>query len=456
MRAPKTLAAIAPGVFASLILAGCPGDDGSGDDADGTGSETADGTDEATGDTGTSSDTGTTSDTGTSDTGTGDTGTDTSDTGDTGTTGGMGEGLELRLLPSSQVVLEENNGGVLAADCVLLEDGRPALVQPDTVIDISPADGATVVPEGWSFPAFGTWVLGCSAMVDGEALTAEREIAVLNDALDPRLAEVGGGLGSSVQAMTALLGANEQDDQQLVDAIAALEAAQAELAAVDLAPMDDVLRPVPGGYPSAAALSQAGILANADDVALTGALADVASALANLRAVYDGLDPSLAPTQADVDQLAAAGAELDAALAAASALEPTAHGWLDNRDTLAALVRDDIEPTMAAINGYAIARTKAEADAIFGIAPPGPGLTPKFGLISLTMSMFDIGYTRATLIDWFYGDAIAAADKSINNLILGSLIDYFLPPNPQGPVIEIFQASASIGFAVPGYDTWAY
>ena len=72
------------------------------------------------------------------------------------------------------------------------------------------------------------------------------------------------------------------------------------------------------------------------------------------------------------------------------------------------------------------------------------------------MGMFTSNSLQMTLVNKIYGPIMKDLDKSINNLILNDLIDYLLPPNPDGPIVDIFQASASQGFAVPGYDTWAY
>src|SRR5690606_19549479 len=169
-------------------------------------------------------------------------------------------------------------------------------------------------------------------------------------------------------------------------------------------------------------------------------------ALDALAATYASFDPEAAPTEADIAAVEAAAASLDAALALALPLEPTAHGYLANRVALATSIRAHLVPTLAAIDGYVVARASAEADQLFGLAPPVPGLTHRFGFLSLTLGMFNQSYIRVKLVNEWYGDIIKDLDKSINNLILSDLIDYLLPPNPAGPVIDMFSASASLGF----------
>ncbi|EDM79291.1 hypothetical protein PPSIR1_04103 [Plesiocystis pacifica SIR-1] len=423
--------------------------DGSTDDADSSTDDADDTTDGSTDDADSSTDDADDTTEGTS-----------SETGSTATTG-------LALLPSSTVVLEANNGGLLTSDCVLFEDGLPALDQPDVSLEITPLEGATVEAEGWSFAEFGTWTLSCSATVDGELLSAEQEIAVLNDALDPRIAAAGSGLGASAAALTAVLAANDQDDQLLVDAIAELEAVGPQLEPAAAPDFADLLQPVPNGYPTAGALMGLGIDPVADDDALGDAIAAVNLALDDFAATYAGFDPDQEPTQADLDQLTASGEALSVALDDMAALDPSAHGWLAQRQSFAALIRDHLVPAVDAANGYVVARTQVEGAEIFAAAPlPGgqqlqaPGQPgedqPEFGLLSLSIGMFGQSNLRVQLINKWYGDVIADLDKSINNLILAEAIDYFWPPNANGPIVDLFQASSSVSFAVPGYDTWAY
>ncbi|KIG17825.1 BNR repeat domain protein [Enhygromyxa salina] len=420
------------------------GDDGGGDDALNDAGETGDGDGDPAGD------------------GDGDGDGDPTGDGDGDPTGdGDGDpatGLRVDLLLNSNVIREANNGGELTAACMLFEDGLPAAVQPAFEYDVTPVEGVIDSGNSWAFESFGTWTIGCSTQVDNQDLTSEREFAVLDDAIDSRLADVGAALGTSSSSLAAVLAADGGADQLLIDAITTLATVEPALMdpALDLAGLDDVLVPLPGGYPSDAALDNAGIMANADDAALASALDQVNAALDQLVATYASFDPQADPTEADLEALEAAGATLDAALEAAMALQPTAHGLLANRQSLAASIRDHLSPALLAINDYVIARAQAEADGLFGFAPPDPFITSQFGLIGLTLGMFNQSYIRVRLINDWYGDTIKQLDKSINNLILSELIDYVLPPNPNGPVIELFSASASVGFAVPGYDTWAY
>jgi hypothetical protein len=141
---------------------------------------------------------------------------------------------------------------------------------------------------------------------------------------------------------------------------------------------------------------------------------------------------------------------------------PTAHGVIANRTALATLVRDELAPTSRAMGAFVSAAAKAEAGAILMAKAPGQSSavsgtgTSHFGFLSLTMGMFNQNALLSSLIDGMYGDLIEAADKSINNLILIQAIDYLLPPNPDGPVIEMLSASFGQGFSKVGYDTWVY
>src|SRR5690606_6668840 len=211
--------------------------------------------------------------------------------------------------------------------------------------------------------------------------------------------------GTSQAALAAVLAADGGDDQLLIDAIAQLATVEPLLAdpQLDLAGLTDVLVPLPGGYPNAGQLTNAGIMATPDDDALAAALADVDAALDALAATYASFDPELAPSEADIAAVEAAAASLDAALALALPLEPTAHGYLANRVALATSIRAHLVPTLAAIDGYVVARASAEADQLFGLAPPVPGLTHRFGFLSLTLGMFKQSYIRVQLVNERYG-----------------------------------------------------
>jgi hypothetical protein len=396
-------------------------------------------------------------DPGDGDPGDGDPGDGDPGDGDPGDGDGDPQGLSVELLLNSNVIREANNEGALTAACMLFEAGLPAAEQPSFDYALTPAAGVNDHGDHWSFDEFGTWTIGCSAIVDGEELTVEREVAVLNDAIDGRVAAIGAALGTSQTALAAVLAADGGPDELLVDAITQLATVGPALgeAELDLAGLADVLVALPGGYPSSATLTSAGIVANADDGELGDALASVNAALDALAATYASFDPALAPTHVELEALEAAGASLDAALAAAT-LEPTAHGFLSHRAALAETLRDHLAPTLVAIDAYVVARAQVEADSLFGLAPPQPGLSPKFGLLGLTLGMFNQSYLRVKLVNQWYGDVIKELDKSINNLILSAMIDYLLPANADGPLIELLQASASVGYAVPGYDTWAY
>ena len=420
--------------------------DGDGDSTDSaSGDGDGDGTDSASGD---GDGDGTDSDSGDGD---GD-GTDSdSDSGD-----GDGDqmGLSVVMINNSRAIDREAKGGELTAECVLFQDGLPAADQPAFDYAVAPAEGVIDNGGSWSFEDFGSWTVSCEADVDNVLVSAEQDIAVLNGALDKRAIAVGEAVGSSYGAIVDVLIANEGEDQALVDAISALGSATEPLAnaELELDQLSELLLPIPGGYPTANELDNGGVMANADDDAYAGALAASNAAFDDIAAFYASLDPAAEPTQEDLDALTAAGAEFDATLEAFAALEPSAHGVIANHEAVALSIRDHLVPALDAINGYVVARAQAEADMLFGIKPPGPDLNHKFGLLSLTMGMFNQSNIRIKLINQWYGDAMDAIDKSLNNLILNGLLDKYWPVHPEGPILDLVFASASQGFAVPGYD----
>lgn len=256
-----------------------------------------------------------------------------------------------------------------------------------------------------------------------------------------------------------VLAAHGGSDQALKDAVSELEKGVADLDPMQYQSLVDVLRKVPGNYPTTAELEAKGITKSPDDDALGTAMQQVSTALAGLRTTLAAIDPA-ALKAADETALNNARSNVEQAVQKLNALSPTAHGIIANRATLATLVRDELAPSSRLMGQFVVNAAKAEAGAVLLAKAPGQtsaiGGTNDFGFLSLTIGMFNQNALLSTLIDGMYGKLIEAADKSINNLILLSAIDYLLPPNPQGPQIEMLYASSSLGFAKVGYDTWAY
>ncbi|EYF01428.1 Hypothetical protein CAP_8359 [Chondromyces apiculatus DSM 436] len=359
-------------------------------------------------------------------------------------------------------MLEADDGGALTVSCRVLEDGEKVHDEIGTAITVSPDAGATNDGGTYTFANAGIWTVGCQAEVNGEVLTASQEIAVLNEAIDPAAARLGQGLSGVQAGLLGILAANEGEDQALVDAVAALDAALPTLAASTYTGLDDMLRRIPGGYPDAGTLTANGITATPGDAELASRLTTLSSALGALRATVAGFDPA---NLSDADQaaLAALSAEVGAATADLRQSALSAHGTITTSVQVAVLLRDMLAPAAFELGTFASALVKAEAPELFGQSASAPGTgeafrvhRPNFGFLSLALGMFGDSYLQIHLVNEWYGDYIAELDMSINNLIALELLDYFFPPNPEGPEIEILQASASIGFALPGYDSYAY
>ncbi|MEM6996556.1 MAG: hypothetical protein AAF721_38995 [Myxococcota bacterium] len=372
------------------------------------------------------------------------------DTG-TGDTAGM-MGTQLTVLPSSMAVLEDDDEGTLTVRCVVTEDGLPVAGGEGATVTVSPSDGVTETDGVYTFAEFGLFDVTCDAEVDGEMLTATQTIAVLNEAIDPAAAQLGAGVGTALDGIAAVIASDGLDDELLVAAVERLDAALPLLAPEMYEPLDDLLRRVPGGYPEGADLDGMGIVANADDAALPGALTDLDAALASYEAVVAGFDPD-DPTQEDADALDVAGDELETALNALLVLEPTAHGLVGSRTQAAGLMKDRVAPTTHTVATWVGARARSEAVGVFSglVGEPDP---QGFGFLSLTIGMFGKNNLQIQLINKWYGKYIAQLDESINNFILAGGINYYLPLADNPPVIDLLVASASPSFATPGYQSW--
>jgi len=435
--------------WCGLLASACGGDDGSGSGTQGsqTGSGTTSPSTETESNSGNTDNPATTEATGA----TGDS-TDTSVDGteSEGETEGAG-GLEVSVLASSVAVLEDDEEGELRVECGLAEDGVPIASPGAFTVSILPLEGFSEVGGVYTFPDAGLFDVTCIIDYEGETLEGTRTIAVLNEAIDPGMAELGAGIGAAASGMLGIIASHEQDDQLLFDALDTLDSSIPLLESTRVAELQDVLREMPGDYPMGAELEAVGIMPNADDDAFAAALDDLDAALVVFESTMSAADP-MSQDEAPLTSLETDLASFEAAVTTLRALEPSAHGLLAQRNRVAALVRDRMQPTMHASAQHLSQRIHAEA----GIAISGPpeGTALHFGLLGLSLGMFNQSYLRVRLINDWYGDYIAQLDESINNFILAGILDVVFPVSAEGPVIEFLQASASVSFATPGYPSW--
>jgi hypothetical protein len=362
-------------------------------------------------------------------------------------------------VPSSHAVVEADDGGKLTVACRVLQDGVPYPGAVTPTVSFSPSEGVSSENGSYSFAKFGAFKVLCSAEVEGQQLSAEADIAVLNEAIDPAIAKLGGGASKLQEALFALQAAHNGPDEKTVNAVLMLDDALADLDAKNYLDFTDALRKLPpGGYPDAAELEAQGIVANADDALLGDKLTALGSAFAELKTGYDSMSDTVA--MADLTALDQKQAAVKKAADELLALKPTAHGYLATRTTLADVLRDGLAPALHAMASKTKAVVQSEAATLFEgkAGPPQQGARGSrqqlyFGFIGFTFGFFGSGSLQMTLVNKIYGKYIQELDVSINNLILINLIDYFFPPDPQGPVIDFLFASASAGFAVVGYDS---
>ena len=369
-----------------------------------------------------------------------------------GTTGPMTDtddpaGLEAHVLLSSVAVLEVDDLGALSVECVATEGGVP-IVGESFSVSVAPMGGVSEDQGVYTFTDAGIYDVTCS----GAEVEATEHVAVLNEAIEPAMADIGLGMGQALHGIFAVLAADGRADDVLVAAVDTLDAALPALQSEAVTELDDVLREIPGDYPTPAELQGLGITANADDDQLGAALDGLDDALAAFEASVAALDPMVVDDPA-LEALEADMAGFEAAVEALSSLEPTAHGLLAQRSRVAELVRDRMEPTTRTTVQYLSDRIHAEADIAYA-SLEDPGGPVGFGLLGFTLGMFNQSHIRVQLVNQWYGDYIAQLDESINNFILNDAINFAFPPSPEGPEIEFLVASASAGFATPGYPSW--
>jgi len=395
-----------------------------------------------------------------------------------GSGGGVGGGggstpqLSLEVL-APRAVLEKDDKGKLTVECVVLLDGAPYAGETTAKVTIAPDTGVTKTGDEYEFDEYGIYTAKCEVSVEGKDLTASADIAVLNEAIDPKLAAIAQGVTGVSKGLIAIMASDGGADQELVDAINELAIVRTGLQPSEFTDLDDTLRDMPGGYPTPSELNSNGITANADDAALPGKLTEIDTAISQLGATFAGFDPANL-TMADLVAAKAHTATLQKLADEMEVLKPTAHGTIATSGQAAGLVKNTLAPTVLALADYMDANIRAQAPGLFPKAQASgsgksltlqsssqspsqqlqPKTTLKFGLISLSMSMSIQSNLQTTLITKIYGKYLDELDASINNLILTAAIDYFMPPNPQGPVIDILVASASQSFAKVGYPTW--
>ena len=156
------------------------------------------------------------------------------------------------------------------------------------------------------------------------------------------------------------------------------------------------------------------------------------------------LDPATM-TEAELTVLEALDADVQTAGAVLVDLRPTAHGWLESDAVVADQLLAPALRVQAHTAALSEARLRIEAESIL----------PPFGLGSFAMGMVSLGGIRGMYIDNVIVPAVEQLDLSINNLILMGLINY-LAPGDGSVRIDFVQASSSVGYALPGYDTFFY
>lgn len=376
---------------------------------------------------------------------------DGDDGGDDGGDGGADTGSTTEVgweavpLLSSSLLREEDEGGRLTVACMFALDGVLADPGVAATVSIAPMDGVVEADGVWTFADYGQYTVTCTTDIDGETVQASEALVVLTEVIDPDVAAVMGALDQTRAAHAAVALADGADDQAMVDAIAKMEAAGAASAAALSGDTASVYRPMPEGYwPSADELEAEGISRNADDDALAQALADWGDALRLVDETLTVMDP-VALTEEDLVALEAVDAQAQAAGAALLALSPSAHGWLENKGSL---FTELIEPAAQLNTTTAVftdARLRSDAEDIL----------PPFGLIGMALGAVNVGGLRGYYLSHVIAPVVAQLDLSINNLILIGLIEY-LAPGDGGVSIEHIQASSSVAWALPGYDTWIY
>lgn len=360
-------------------------------------------------------------------------------------TGNPQSSWQAMVLPSSSILREEDEGGRLTVDCAFTDEGVLADPGVEATVTIDPMDGVEQDGEAWTFADYGSYTVTCSATIDGETVDSTEKLVVITEVLDPDVAAMLGAMDQSRNAHLAVAAADGGEDDAMVAAIEALTAAAvASESALD-PKTTSVFRPMPDDYwPTPTELEAEGIARNADDDALGQALTDFGDALRLLDENLAAMDP-LALTEDDLTTLTDLDAQVQAAGDALVALSPTAHGWLEQRE---AVFSQLMKPANAVTTTTArFSETRLRNDAV--------DILPPFGLIGLALGAVNVGGLRGYYIKKVIVPVVEQLDLSINNMILMGLIEYFAPGDG-GVTIDHIQASSSVSFALPGYDTWIY
>lgn len=372
-----------------------------------------------------------------------DTSTDDTSTDDTGDDTGTVSAWTVTPLVAP-IGLEADEGGVISPTCQLAHDGvwvsEDAADSVDVTVSIAPMDGVSETEGGWSVETYGTYTVTCDATVDGVSISGSADVIVVTEVLAPELAAWMGTVSEIQAAHIDVAVAQDGQDAAMVAAIERLTAA------VQPVPGDlSVFRTLPEGYwPTPEQLTAEGVTRSADDDALAAALTAWGDALRAVDTALVGLDP-LTLTEDQLAELQALDAAAMAAGDALVALEPTAHGWLEN----AALLDTELIAPAAQLNLHTAQFTEAR------LRSDAAEILPPFGLVGLAMGAVNVGGIRGLYLKHVIAPVVEQLDLSINNMILMGLIEYLAPGDGSMEITHI-QASASVSYAVPGYPTTIY
>lgn len=352
--------------------------------------------------------------------------------------------LELQL--SATVITEQDEAGAVTASCLAFDTAvseTPLAPDPgDPLVVEVTGLAATTVGDVHSFTDHGQATVTCSKA--GWSLSAQAQVTVIGEWVDPRYATVAADLGRVQAGLRGLRNAQNQDDALAMAAHADLLSATTDLDGHPLPADAPVLRDIPGGLPDRATI-EASEPPTADDTPYAEGLTRLRQHLQASAARLQG--PGMDPTdlsQADVDTIAADAQVIQDELTALVALAPGPGAVLDSRTELAELLLNDLPAATSALAGYVASMAESQE----------PGI--KFGFISLAMGCFNTSNIYVTLINKVYGKYLGELDAAFNTLIIGGIIDTIWPPVGGGPEITFTQASASASFACPGYASTLY
>lgn len=351
--------------------------------------------------------------------------------------------VEVRL---DRPIVERDNEQLveLTVTCIPRDEDGLVMADPgDLVASVSATDAAQTSPFVFTFPARGAYTVSCRS--DALGLGGEERVEVAYEGLDRDVIRLAERSASAQAAIDRGLAAARAGDEGTV------RAAGAELAAVasgiDLdryAPLT-ALVPFPPGWPTAAQARAAGLGRGADDAAWSGALADVASTLADLETATAALPRTGELTPADGATYEAALDAVIVAIRRVEGLDPSAAATLEHMPELNAVVSSALPRAMRAQADYL-----GEAYATAAVPAPSPGsLTFVGALVSIAVKSIVAEYSYGALLK----KVGAVIRENMIALALADLIDELIPPDAGAPVIDSAHGSAG-GFLTPG-NPWA-